>query len=136
MPPQLTQVVSLDAHEDGSVAASFRDAEGADFTLLFPARRDAAGRHAGYGLPELQRHVPHRYTDKFTGDHHAYETREDTPLAWEDAARLLARMAPLVSAQAAAAAVHREMQRAAASQGAAPAAECPIPASERTDSPP
>jgi hypothetical protein len=79
MLPALNTVVSLVPDAEGVPGASFRDAENNEFRLVIPAS----------GEPVLQRFVPHRFTDKFTGDHHVYGTREDTPLAWEDAARLL-----------------------------------------------
>src|SRR5690349_12247976 len=79
MLPTVSTFVSLDPDAEGIPGATFRDPDDNEFRLVVPPS----------GRPVLQRFVPHRFTDKFTGDHHLYGTREDTPLAWEDAARLL-----------------------------------------------
>jgi len=101
----------------GALVASFRDTDGADLDLVIPCPATGSG-----GEPQLQRHVPHRYTDKFTGDQHVYATREDTPLAWEDALRLLGELAPrLDRGHPDHARVHADMVRAAArGAGSAP----------------
>jgi hypothetical protein len=84
--PVATTLVSLAADDDGAPGATFRDGDDNEFRLALP---DA-------GPPVLQRFVPHRFTDKLTGDHHGYITREDTPLAWEDAAILADRVDALL----------------------------------------
>jgi hypothetical protein len=83
--PQAATLVSLADDDAGVRGATFRDPEDNEFRLALP----------DHGPPVLQRFVPHRYTDKLTGDHHAYVTREDTPLAWEQAATLADRVAAL-----------------------------------------
>ena len=117
MLPTVSEVVALVADpQRGALVASFRDEAGAELDLVIPCPATGHG-----GAPELQRHVPHQYTDKFTGDLHAYATREDTPLAWPDALRLLAQLGPRVDrTQAEHARVHADMVRAAA-RGADPA---------------
>ena len=117
MLPTVSAVLDFAADaQRGALVASFRDSEGAALDLVIPC--PATG---GDGAAELQRHVPHRYTDKFTGDQHVYATREDTPLAWADALRLLAQLAPrLDHTQPGHARVHADMVR-AASRGTDPA---------------
>jgi hypothetical protein len=114
MLPTVSELLTLAADaQRGALVASFRDDAGADLDLVIPCPVAGNG-----GTPELQRHIPHRYTDKFTGDLHVYATREDTPLAWADAVRLLAQLAPrLDCSQPAQVRVHADMLR-AASNGA------------------
>jgi hypothetical protein len=82
--------------DGGSLAASFSDADGAYFHLRLPViRTDGTFTPCGYAAPELERTVPHLYTDKFTGGQHGYETSETITLSWEDGEHLLARLAPL-----------------------------------------
>jgi ankyrin repeat protein len=73
------KLVSLAADQEGVPGVTFRDANDIEFRLALP---DGTS-------PVLRRFVPHRFTDKLTGDHHAYVTREDTPLAWEESAKLV-----------------------------------------------
>lgn len=112
MLPTVNDVVAFAADaQRGALVASFRDSDGAALDLVIPCPATGGG-----GAAELQRHVPHRYTDKFTGDQHVYATREDTPLAWADALRLLAQLAPrLDRTQPEHARLHADMVRAAAS---------------------
>jgi hypothetical protein len=110
MLPAVTDVLdfTVDAQR-GALVASFRDSDGAALDLVIPCPATGHG-----GAAELQRHVPHRYTDKFTGDLHLYATREDTPLAWSDVLRLLDQFAArLDPSQPAHARVHADMVRAA-----------------------
>jgi hypothetical protein len=83
--PDVATLVSLANDDAGVPGATFRDAGDNEFRLALPFT----------GAPVLQRFVPHRYTDKLAGDHHAYVTREDTPLTWEEAATLADRVAAL-----------------------------------------
>ena len=86
MLPSVARVESFASDPDGAaLRALFQDADGMQVELVLPVRGDAE--------PELHRHVPHVYTNKFDGDNLAYTTREDTPLAWTDALRLLERLA-------------------------------------------
>jgi hypothetical protein len=116
MLPTVSELLALAADaQRGALVASFRADDGADLDLVIPCPATGNG-----GAPELQRHVPHRYTDKFTGDQHVYATREDTPLAWSDAMRLLSQLAPrLDRTRPEHARVHADMVR-AASRGADP----------------
>ena len=95
--PVPARLSSFDRGRDGaSLSASFFDGDGALFTLTLPIRTDGATFAAcAYGPPDLERCVPHLYTDKFTGGQHGYETRETVTLAWEDGEVLLAQLAPL-----------------------------------------
>jgi hypothetical protein len=117
MLPDVSELVSLE-RAGGVLGASFRDAGASDFRLVVPICPGDELRQ-----PELHRFVPHRYSDKFTGGLHTYETREDTPLTWDDAARLLARLAPLLAPESDAGAVYPAMVRAVASRGA----DLPLP---------
>lgn len=76
MPP-----VTLE-RDDTVVVASFRDHDGNELRFVQHG-------HDPSVLPDLQRTVPHRFTDKFMGGTHGYSTREDTPLSWLQAAWLL-----------------------------------------------
>jgi hypothetical protein len=63
--------------------------------------------------------VQHAYTSKLDGGQAAYATREDTPLSWEDAGVLLARLAPLAGGDdALAASALPRMLHAVATRGA------------------
>jgi len=95
--PVPVRVDSIDVGRDGSsLAATFADGDGGFFTLSLNIRLDrSTPRDWRYDAPLLARTVPHLYTDKLTGGQHGYETREDTPLSWDDGAALLARLAPL-----------------------------------------
>jgi hypothetical protein len=85
MLPLVTGPVAIES--DGAVVeATFRDIDGSELRLLVHV--DDASL-----VPELQRVVPHEFTDTFTGGHHGYTTREDTTLSWEHAAWLLRSMA-------------------------------------------
>jgi len=82
--------------DGGSLAAAFFDGDGAFFNLRLPVRRTPGTfSPCGYAAPELERSVPHLYTDKLTGGQHGYETRETVTLSWDDGERLMAQLAPL-----------------------------------------
>jgi hypothetical protein len=95
--PEPVRVASIDvARDGGSLAAAFAARDGGHFTLWLKLRPDrSTPRDWCYDAPLLERRVPHLYTDKLTGGQHGYETREDTPLSWDDGAALLDRLAPL-----------------------------------------
>jgi hypothetical protein len=133
MLPEVKQLVSLDDDRDGgSIGVSFRDGAGELVGLVVRRRLDAFGRIVGYETPELQRHVPHAYTSKIDGEQLEYRTREDTPLSWEDAGQLLARLAPhLDDAPPRAAWVVPALMHAVASRGGVPA---DLPPAERPGS--
>jgi len=118
MLPSIATLESFGIDRDGTaLSALFRDADGMQVELVFPVRRDAT-RAQGYHEPELHRHVPHVYTSRFDGDNLAYTTREDTPLTWEQAHRLLELLAPHVGpAVPGATRWLPEMRHAAASRG-------------------
>ena len=120
MLPQVAPPVAFDVYRDGgSLGARFRDATGEELSLFFHRRVDAAGAACGFEVPELRRTVAHEYTSKFDGSQGAYATREDTPLSWEDAGVLLARIAPLAEpADAHAATALPRMLHAVANRGA------------------
>lgn len=93
--PARLHAVDID-RDDGALAAAFDDAEGAYFRLRLPVRAVPDGSApCGHAAPELERSVPHLYTDKFTGGQHGYETRETVTLSWAEGARLLDQLAPL-----------------------------------------
>src|SRR5689334_14240343 len=99
MLPDVTELLGVEYYRDGgSLGVCFADRAGTQFELFLRCRLDAGHRRVGYADPELQRHVPHAYTSKLDGGQLQYHTREDTPLAWEDAEQLLARLAPLLDA--------------------------------------
>jgi hypothetical protein len=99
--PDVRELVSIDTYRDGgSIGASFLDAMDQHVSLFLHRIVDAGNVVTGYAAPLLQRHVPHEYTSKLDGGLLAYHTREDTPLSWEDAGRLLAAIAPMVPAVA------------------------------------
>jgi hypothetical protein len=113
MLPTVQSVEGFD-RDDRALNARFRDDDGMALALVFPAHP----RADGWLAPELRREVRHEYTSKFDGDNLAYATREDTPLAWDDAARLLERLAPLADASIPGASdVLPEMRHAAACRG-------------------
>ena len=120
MLPHVAPPVAFDVYRDGgSLGARFRDAGGEELNLFFRRRVDAAGAACGFEPPELRRTVAHAYTSKLDGSHAAYATREDTPLSWEDAGVLLARIAPLAdAADALAATALPRMLHAVATRGA------------------
>jgi hypothetical protein len=99
MLPHVAPPVAFDVYRDGgSLGARFRDGAGEELNLFFHRRLDARGAACGFEAPELRRTVSHEYTSKLDGSQAAYATREDTPLSWEDAGVLLARIAPLAGA--------------------------------------
>ena len=118
MLPSVARLESFAVDRDGgALSALFRDADGMQIELVFPVR-EGATREAGYEEPELHRHVPHVYTSKFDGDNLAYTTREDTPLTWEQAHRLLELLAQHAGADVPGATRWLpEMRHAAASRG-------------------
>jgi hypothetical protein len=76
--------------EDGSRSVRFADVDGGALELFFPVLLDGtADPTPRYSSPELRREVPHQYTNRFSGGNLDYRTREDTPLTWDDATRLL-----------------------------------------------
>jgi hypothetical protein len=81
MLPLVMPPVELE-RDDTAVVVSFRDHDGSELRFVQRGHDPAV-------LPELQRTVPHRFTDKFMGGTHGYSTREDTPLPWLQAAWLL-----------------------------------------------